>query len=46
MRTLEDTAVSFHVACHEAGVGYAVVGGFAVSTWGQPRATSDIDALL
>jgi hypothetical protein len=46
VRALEDTAVAFHRACLESEVAYAVIGGFAVSTWGQPRATSDIDALL
>lgn len=46
MRALEDTAVAFHRACAESGIAYAVIGGFAVSTWGQPRATHDIDALL
>lgn len=46
MRTLEDTAISFARGCRRAGVAYAVVGGFAVSTWGQPRATSDVDVLL
>lgn len=46
MRPLEDTAVAFDRAARAAGVPYALVGGFAVSTWGQPRATSDVDALI
>lgn len=46
MRTLEDTAVAFARACRRAGIPFAVVGGFAVSTWGQPRTTSDVDVLL
>lgn len=46
MRPLEETALAFDRAARQAGVGYALVGGFAVSAWGQPRTTSDIDALL
>lgn len=46
MRPLEQTALAFDRAARKAGVAYAIVGGFAVSAWGQPRTTSDVDALL
>jgi hypothetical protein len=46
VRPLEETAVAFDRAAREAGVPYALVGGFAVSAWGQPRTTSDVDALV
>jgi len=46
VRPLEETALAFDRAVRKAGVGYALVGGFAVSAWGQPRTTSDVDALL
>lgn len=46
MRPLEDTAVAFDRAARAADVSYAVVGGFAVSAWGQPRTTSDVDVLV
>lgn len=46
MRGLEDTALSFDRACRRAGVPYALIGGFAVSAWGQPRTTAVVDALV
>ena len=46
MRDLEATALAFDRATRAAGVSYALIGGFAVSAWGQPRTTSDIDALV
>ncbi|HUR70063.1 MAG TPA: hypothetical protein VM370_12530 [Candidatus Thermoplasmatota archaeon] len=46
MRPLEETALAFDRAARAAMVPYALVGGFAVSAWGQPRSTSDVDALV
>lgn len=46
MRSIEDVALSFARACREADVPYAFMGGMAVTFWGMPRATMDIDALL
>ncbi|HLE96527.1 MAG TPA: nucleotidyl transferase AbiEii/AbiGii toxin family protein [Candidatus Thermoplasmatota archaeon] len=46
MREFEDVAIAFDRACRAARVPYAFVGGMAVLAWGQPRTTSDIDALL
>lgn len=46
MRTPEETVVAFDAACRAASTPYAVIGGFAVSAWGQPRTTSDVDVLL
>jgi hypothetical protein len=43
---LRDAALAFDRACRSAGVSYAFVGGIAVMAWGQPRATSDVDALV
>lgn len=45
MRSIKETALAFHRACVAAEVPYALVGGFAVMAWGQPRATMDVDAL-
>lgn len=46
MRSVEQVAISFDAACRDAGVLYAFVGGVAVMAWGQPRATTDVDALV
>lgn len=46
MLDIERTALAFDRACRAAGVPYAFMGGMAVSAWGQPRATSDVDALI
>lgn len=46
MRSIRDAALAFDRACQAAGVRYALVGGFAVMAWGQPRATTDVDALV
>lgn len=46
MRSVEDTAVAFDRACRASGTAYAFVGGVAVAAWGQPRATTDVDALV
>lgn len=46
MRSVEDTAVAFDRACRRAEVAYAFMGGIAVAAWGQPRATTDVDALV
>ena len=46
MRRVEDTAIAFARACIDAGVEYAVIRAIAVLAWGQPRATSDVDALI
>ena len=45
MRSIRETALAFDRACRRSGVRYALVGGFAVMAWGQPRATTDVDAL-
>lgn len=45
-RRPEETAAAFAAAAAEVGVGYAFIGGLAVTTWGQPRATEDVDCLL
>ena len=46
MAGVERTALAFDRACAKAGVAYAYVGGVAVLAWGQPRATSDVDAII
>lgn len=46
MQGVEAAAFAFDRACAAAKVPYAFVGGIAVMAWGQPRATSDVDALL
>ncbi len=43
---LYDELVSVVRALDDAGVEYALVGGLAVSVWGAPRATKDIDLLV
>lgn len=45
MRSIKETALAFDRACRVAAVRYALIGGFAVMAWGQPRATTDVDAL-
>lgn len=46
MRSVAEIAVAFDRACRKAGVAYAFMGGVAVMAWGQPRATTDVDALV
>lgn len=46
MRRVEDTAIAFARACDAVHVPYALIGGFAVIAWGQPRTTQDVDVLL
>lgn len=46
MRDPADVAAAFDRALGRAGGHYAFVGGLAVSAWGQPRATQDVDCLL
>lgn len=46
MRDPGETALSFDRACAAAGVPYALLGGMAMLAWGQPRLTSDIDAMV
>lgn len=46
MRPVEDVAFAFDRALRAANISYALVGGLAVMAWGQPRATSDVDALV
>ncbi len=41
-----DELVSVVGALHAGGVEYALVGGLAVTVWGAPRATKDIDLLV
>ncbi|HKP59047.1 MAG TPA: hypothetical protein VJV78_20135 [Polyangiales bacterium] len=43
---LYDELVGVVQALEATGVEYALVGGLAVSVWGAPRATSDIDLLV
>ncbi len=43
---LDEVASAFAGACRTEAVEYVFVGGFAVLAWGQPRTTSDIDALV
>lgn len=45
MRSIRELALAFDRACRAAGVPYALVGGLAVMAWGQPRATTGVDAL-
>ncbi len=40
-KTLNDA----HKALHDAGISHALIGGFALASYGQHRATSDIDFL-
>lgn len=46
MRGIDEVALAFDRACASAGVGYAYMGAFAVMSWGEPRATTDVDALV
>ena len=46
MRSIRETALAFARACAAAKIRYALVGGFAVMAWGQPRMTLDVDALV
>lgn len=43
---LYDELIAVVRALDETGVEYALVGGLAVSVWGAPRATKDIDLLV
>ena len=45
MRGIDDVALAFDAACREAGVSYAFAGPMAVMVWGEPRATTGIDAM-
>jgi len=45
VQDIREVAAAFHRACERADVGYVFVGGMAVNAWGQPRTTSDLDAL-
>jgi|SRR6266404_8886819 len=46
MTNLIDEFVSFTNALHQAGIDYAVCGGWAMAIHGLPRATIDIDLLI
>lgn len=46
MRDPADVAAAFDRAARRVGARYALIGGLAVSAWGQPRATQDVDCLL
>lgn len=46
MRGLDEVAFAFDAACERAGVAYCFVGALAVMAWGEPRATTDADALV
>ena len=46
MRELDETAAAFDRAMRSASLGYALVGGLAVTAWGKPRAPASIEALL
>lgn len=46
MTGVDETALAFDRAARKAGTHYAFMGAFAVMAWGEPRATSDVDALL
>lgn len=46
MRGLDDVAFAFDAACGRAGVEYCFIGALAVMAWGEPRATTDADALV
>lgn len=45
-RTIRDVFSSFCGAMNELGIPFVVVGGFAVSVWGTPRTTQDVDAIV
>lgn len=46
MRDPAAVAAALDRAASKAGVAYIVVGGLAVSAWGQPRATQGVDIVL
>lgn len=46
MRDPAEVAAAFDRAARGTTTGYALIGGLAVSAWGQPRATQDVDCLV
>lgn len=45
-RSIRETFLAACRSLDEAEVPYAIVGGFAVSAWGTPRITEDVDVIL
>jgi hypothetical protein len=45
-RRYEEVAVALDNSANKAGVSYAIVGGFAISVWGRPRYSEDVDCLI
>ncbi len=45
-RTIRDVFLAFCDAMEELEIPFVVVGGFAVSVWGTPRTTEDVDAIV
>lgn len=43
MNLREEAAWELHQFFGELGISYAIIGGVAVQTWGQPRLTRDVD---
>ena len=43
MNPREEAAWELHQFFGELGISYAIIGGVAVQTWGQPRLTRDVD---
>lgn len=41
-----DTLNTFHKAARNSGLEYFLIGGFAVSYWGAPRFTADVDFVV
>jgi ribosomal protein L7Ae-like RNA K-turn-binding protein len=46
MRKFEDLVKIFSEICNQLKIPYAIVGGVAVSAWGNIRTTRDIDIIL
>ncbi|MFH1774726.1 MAG: DUF6036 family nucleotidyltransferase [Methanobacteriota archaeon] len=46
MRTLEEVARSIAKILNELKIDYAIVGGIAVSSWGNVRTTRDVDVIV
>lgn len=46
MRTFEEMILSFISTTERVGMEYVIVGGAAVSSWGNPRTTRDLDVIL
>ena len=44
--SVRETALAFDRAARQSRVDYAFMGAFAVMTWGEPRATTDVDTLV